>query len=363
MKCSNDRTLRHKVFSMNGFLTDNQRKEYKQLHKKCRDKQLSDRIKCILALDKGHSYSEVADILMTDESTLWRWKGQFIEGGMEQLLKNDYPGKDCYLSEEQQKELERYLEQRICLSAKEVCEYVKKNYEVKYTSKGMTNLLQRLGFVYKKPKHLPSKANREAQEKFIAEYEELKSGKKAEDKIYFMDGCHPMHNSQLAYGWIKKGEEKFVKANTGRERININGVYNIEEHKVIVREDETINSQSTLSLIQQIMVLQASGMIYLIADNAKYYRAKIVREFLEQNPRVKILFLPPYSPNLNLIERLWKFVKKKVTYNEYYEKFSVFKEKIMGTLNNMDIYQKELESLMTEKFHLFPSDSLQTHIR
>jgi transposase len=348
---------------MSGFLTDNQKKEYKQLHKKSKDKQMCDRIKCILALDKGHSYSEVADILMADESTLWRWKEQFEKEGMDQLLKNEYKGKDCFLSKEQQKEVEEYLKQRICLSAKEVCDYVKKKYEIKYTSKGMTNLLYRLKFVYKKPKHLPSKADRETQEKFIEQYKELKEQKNAEDKIYFMDGCHPMHNSQLGYGWIKKGEDKFVKANTGRQRVNINAAYSIEEHKVIVREDESINSQSTRSLIEQIMVLQITGKIYLIADNAKYYRAKMVREFLEKNPRVEILFLPPYSPNLNLIERLWKFVKKKVTCNEYYEKFSVFKEKIMGTLSNMDIYQQELESLMTENFHLFPLDSLQTHVR
>lgn len=340
---------------MSGFLSDNQKREYKQLHKKCKERWNADRIKCILALDKGYSIGEIAEILMREESTVWRWKEDFEEGGIEQLLKNDYKGKECCLSEEQQKELEQYLEQRICLSAKEVCDYVKKKYGIKYTFKGMTNLLHRLEFVYKKPKHLPSKADREAQEKFIGQYKELKATKNTEDEIYFMDGCHPMHNSQLGYGWIKKGEEKFVKANTGRERVNINGAYNIEEHKVIVREDESINAQSTLSLIQQIMVLQITGKIYLIADNAKYYRAKIVREFLEKNPRVEIIFLPPYSPNLNLIERLWRFVKKKVTYNEYYEKFSVFKEKIMETLNNMHIYQQELKSLMTENFQLFPA--------
>jgi transposase len=345
---------------MSGFLTDNQRKEYKRLHKKSKD----DRIKCILALDKGYSYSEVADILMIDESTVWRWKEKFQEGGMELLLNNDYKGKDCCLSEEQQKELEQYLEQHICLSAKEVCDYVKKKYDVQYTSKGMTNLLHRLGFVYKKPKHLPSKADMEAQKKFVEQYQELKETKNAEDKIYFMDGCHPTHNSQLGYGWIKKGEEKFVNANTGRERMNINGAYNIEEHKVIVREDESINAQSTLSLIQQIMVLQTTGIIYLIADNAKYYRSKMVREFLEKNPRVKIIFLPPYSPNLNLIERLWKLVKKKVAYNKYYEKFSVFREKIMEEFKNIKNYQQELESLMTENFQLFPSTiSLQTQVR
>lgn len=340
---------------MSSFLTPQQRNEYQYLHRKSKEKHIADRIKCILCLDNGYSYSELSSILMIDETTLWRWHEQYQQGGMEKLLQDDYKGSESYLSCVQQKELTTYLEENICLSAKEVCHYVEQHYGLKYTGKGMTNLLHRLGFVYKKPKHFPSKANRKAQEEFIQEYETLKAGKNKEDKIYFMDGCHPMHNSQLGYGWIKKGKEKFVKANTGRERVNINGAYNIEDHKVIVREDKSINAQSTLSLIQQIIVLQTTGIIYLIADNAKYYRCKIVREFLEKNPRVKIMFLPPYSPNLNLIERLWRMVKRKVAYNRYYEKFSVFREKIMETFNNIENYQQELENLMTEKFQLFPA--------
>lgn len=340
---------------MSHFLTYEQRNEYRILHRKCKDKHFADRIKCILWLDKGYSYSEIAELLMIDETTIRRWYKTFQEKGMNGLLKDDYKGSEPYLCKAQQEELITHLETTICLSAKEVCQYVKEKYGLKYSVKGMTNLLHRLGFVYKKPKHLPSKADRKAQEEFIKEYEKLKATKNAEDRIYFIDGCHPMHNSLLGYGWIRKGKEKYVKANTGRERVNMNGAYNIEEHKVIVREDKNINAQSTLSLIQQIMVSQPTGKIYLIADNAKYYRSKVVLEFLERTPRVKILFLPPYSPNLNLIERLWKFIKKKVTYNKYYEKFSVFREKIMEFLNNIQSYQEELKNLMTENFQLFPT--------
>ena len=170
-----------------------------------------------------------------------------------------------------------------------------------------------------------------------------------------MDGTHPLHNSQLGYGWIGKGKEKFIKANTGRERVNINGAYNVEEHKAIVREDESINAQSTVALMDQIKEQQGEGNIYLIADNARYYRSKLVSEYLQHNERIKIIFLPPYSPNLNLIERLWKWMKKKVTYNMYYEKFSAFREKTMEVLTNIGQYRKELENLMTENFQLFPT--------
>ena len=77
-----------------------------------------------------------------------------------------------------------------------------------------------------------------------------------------------------------------------------------------------------------------------------------MQEFIEQNPRIKLFFLPPYSPNLNIIERLWKIFKKKTTYNKYYEKFSVFREKCMEFFQNIEQYKTELESLMTDNFQI-----------
>lgn len=337
------------------FLNETQVREYKTMHKHSKSLREGDRIKAILLLNKGYSYEQTSEILLMDEDSIRRWHQEYETGGIKNLLQDRYKGGEPKLSMEAQKELSDYLDNQICLSANQVCQYVQKQYREQYTLKGMTDLLHRLGFTYKKPKHIPGKADREAQQEFIEQYKELKKNKSAEDKIYFMDGTHPLHNSQLGYGWIRKGKEKFIKANTGRARVNINGAYNIEEHKAIIREDESINAQSTIALLEQMKEQQSAGKIFVIADNARYYRCKLVSEYLQQNERIKIIFLPPYSPNLNLIERLWKWVKKKVAYNKYYEKFSVFREKIMEVLKNIEQYRKELENLMTENFQLFPT--------
>ena len=103
------------------------------------------------------------------------------------------------------------------------------------------------------------------------------------------------------------------------------------------------------------LIEQPLGILYVILDNAKYYRSQIVTDFLEKHQRIQFVFLPPYSPNLNIIERLWKFFKKKTTYNKYYEKFSVFKEKCLNFFDNIDNYKIELLSLMTENFQLIQS--------
>ena len=149
-----------------------------------------------------------------------------------------------------------------------------------------------------------------------------------------------------------RSKEKSLKSNTGRNRININGAYNIDDHTVVVRQDDSINAQSTIALLEQMLDKQPQGMLYVVLDNARYYHAKLVTQFLADNSRIEFVFLPPYSPNLNLIERLWKFFKKKTTYNSYYEKFAVFKQKCTDFFENIEQYNSELQTLMVENFHL-----------
>ena len=340
---------------MEKFLTAKQVTEYKRVHKKSASVKERDRIKAILMLDTGYSFEEVASVLIMDEDSIRRWYKVYNEGGIEALSFQNYKGSDSFISEEQQLQLSAHLEEHIFLTAKEVCDYVRKVFKIEYTPKGMTNLLHRMEFTYKKAKAIPGKADRAEQEKFIKKYKKLKKQKAKEDKIYFMDGSHPMHNSIMQYGWIKKGEDKFIASNTGRSRLNINGAYDVEKKNVIAREDASVNAQSTVKLLMQLLAMQPKGKLHIILDNARYYHSEIVKEFIKINPRIKLVFLPPYSPNLNLIERIWKFVKKKTSYNKYYADFPVFRKKTMNCLKNLDRYKEELETLMTEKFQLFPT--------
>ena len=89
--------------------------------------------------------------------------------------------------------------------------------------------------------------------------------------------------------------------------------------------------------------------IYVICDNARYYRSKAVQAYLKTS-RIKLVFLPPYAPNLNLIERLWKFFKKQVLYNRYYETFAEFKAACEAFFSNPSQYEGQLRSLLTENF-------------
>ena len=87
-------------------------------------------------------------------------------------------------------------------------------------------------------------------------------------------------------------------------------------------------------------------------DNARYFHAKIVSEWLEKNPILHIEFLPPYAPNLNLIEQLWGFTKQKLVKNKYYKEYKTFRAKVFQFLNNISKYADKLKTLMTENFEI-----------
>lgn len=130
---------------------------------------------------------------------------------------------------------------------------------------------------------------------------------------FFMDAVHPQHNTHTIKAWLPKGKATYTLTNTGRNRLNINGLYNPYTQETIVTYHQTINAQAAIETFEKLKQQCANKEnIYVIADNAKYYVSKVLKGYLLENPNIKLIHLPSYSPNLNLIERLWKFLRKEV---------------------------------------------------
>jgi transposase len=146
----------------------------------------------------------------------------------------------------------------------------------------------------------------------------------------------------------------FVKAPSGRQRFNVLGALNALTHKLItVTNSSYINSDSVCELLLKLAQASTDIPITVVLDNARYQRCKKVQEYAA-SLGIELLFLPPYSPNLNLIERLWKFVKRKCLYSRYYETFQDFKAAITNCLSKTDTeYQQELDTLLTLNFQTF----------
>lgn len=167
-----------------------------------------------------------------------------------------------------------------------------------------------------------------------------------------MDAAHFVLAPFLGYLWSTV--RLFLKAPSGRQRLNVLGALNAVTHELItIINDAYINSQSVCDLLWKIADLNLQTPVTLVLDNARYQRARIVQQLAAQL-QIELLFLPAYSPNLNLIERLWKFVKKQCLYSRYYAEFQSFKNAITDCLQKThSTYKAQLDSLLTLEFQTF----------
>lgn len=335
---------------MNSFLTGKQKAELLTFLRLERNRRRADRIRVILLLDNGESVTDIARFLFFDEGTIRNCKRRYEEGGLPRLVYDNHKGRMSYLSEEQRKELILELESKIYPTTKAVVLYVQKTFGLVYTVNGMTALLHNLGFSYKKPKGVPGKANIEKQKAFIQKYRRIKN---RGDLVYFADSTHPMLNPVISSGWIKKGVEFKVKTNSGRERVNINGAIEINSLDFVSRSCERVNKDSMRELLRAVRARQPmrDKKLYLVLDNAPYNRAFQVRD-LAKSLGITLLYLPPFSPNLNPIERFWKFVKKKAMANVYFSDLKTFRKELMLFLRGVRKYRSELSMLITDNFHV-----------
>ena len=343
---------------MTTFLTDQQRTALRARHKLERDRRICDRIKAVLLFDKGWTYEQIAEALLLSEGAV---KNHIREYQIENKLVPGGGGSTEKLTETQSKILETHLREHTYLYVKDIAAYIYNRWKIVYTVSGLRNWLQRHDFSYRKPSLVPGKANSKQQEEWLVEYEKLKANLPQAETICFIDGVHPTYNVQPAYGWIKKGEPKAIATNTGRKRLNLTGAIDILSHRIHIREEKTLNGMATIAFLGHLEeAYPTMNKVHVFCDNASYYHNKEVKEYLK-NSKIELHFLPPYSPNLNPIERLWKWMKEVVVYNTYYEEFETFKEAILGffeTLNALPQdceFGKRFRSRIRDKFRIVDS--------
>lgn len=169
-----------------------------------------------------------------------------------------------------------------------------------------------------------------------------------------MDAAHFVLGAYLGWFWCLA--RVVVRAPSGRQRFNVLAALHAITHQLItVTNDSYINATSVCELLEKIAALGLQTPITLVMDNARYQRCRLVLERATQLG-IELLFLPPYSPNLNLIERLWRFVRKECLYSQYYEHFDLFKQAITQCLSETTgRHQVALHRLLTLEFQTFES--------
>ena len=193
----------------------------------------------------------------------------------------------------------------------------------------MTKWLKRQGFSYQKPKETPSKADPAKQAEFIAFYENLLNTTPEDEPIEFADGVHPTMATKVTYGWIKKGTDKLIKTTASRTRVNLMGSINLETMDVTFGSHDSIDSAALTAHFKKLREKYPNAPnIHTILDRSGYNTSAQTKKAAKKHG-ILLHFLPPYSPNLNPIERLWKVMNEHVRNNKFFASAKEFRKAIV----------------------------------
>ena len=315
------------------------------------------RMNAVLLLDDGWTAERVAEALFIEAETVREHRRLYAAAGRAGVERLAYAGHAPVLTEAQGAELSAELSGRLYMTAKAVCGFMAERFGLRYTPHAMARLLGRMGFVWKRPKRVPAKADAEAQRAFLeGALLPLMAGAEANPArpLLFVDATHPAYDAHPACGWIRRGETRTPKSNHGRVNVTVNGALSWPAREVLTREAGKITGPEMVAFFEEIAArYPAAEAITLVLDNATYNRAAVVREWLATpGCRVRLVYLPPYAPNLNLIERLWWFFKKKALWNIHYPSLADFRAGVRTCFASLDRWKAELTSLLTKRFHL-----------
>ena len=314
------------------FLTSDERVELRSVLRRVRGEALTlRRANMLLLLDKGWSFTAVAEALFLESSTVENVYRNWKTLKMNSLVALDLPGRPVRLDEAQRSELASHLESAHYATSQEIRDYIAAQYGVSYSRAGIIAFLKNLGFIHQTTRLVAPVADEEAQKAMIEAYTRLKATLPEDEVIVHVDGVHPTHMAKTGRVWVRKGETLHVPANTGRGRINIHGALNLATGQFTFMNNLTINGISTIQLLAKLETVYPNAFkIHVYLDNARYHYSKEVHEWLNQTGRRIVLhFLPAYCPHLNPIERLWHILHNTVTRNRYYPTFNAFAEAVM----------------------------------
>jgi transposase len=204
---------------------------------------------------------------------------------------------------------------------------------------------------------VPAKGDHDEQAAFLEKQLQprLEEAKQGQRTVLFVDAAHFVYGPFLGYLWCLV--RLFVPGPSGRKRYNVLAALDAITHRVIrVSNHAYINAESVCALLRQVAAAGLKGPITLVLDNARYQKCAVVQA-LAASLSIELLYLPSYSPNLNLIERLWKFVKKECLGCRVLPSYAAFTQAIDNCLANLNTRHKhQMNTLLNLEFQLFDED-------
>jgi transposase len=319
--------------------------------------QVQQKMEVLYLKSQGLAHQEIRRLCHISKTTLTTYLRQYLEGGIDRLQQLHYQGQPSALNAHASS-VEAYFREHPPQCVAEAQAKIHELTGIHRSPSQIRAFLKRLGMQRRKVGFVPGKS---ADPDKIAEQEafreqkldpllvEAKAGRQA---VFFVDAAHFVHTTYLGMLWCFT--RVFIPSPSGRKRFNVLGAINAVTQEIITITNEAyINAESVCQLLRKLAALGLDIPITLVLDNARYQKCAVVFEFAEELG-ITLLYLPAYSPHLNLIERLWRFVRKECLYSKYYADFTAFKSAIAMVIDTAPVAKKaQLASLMALKFQSF----------
>jgi len=306
---------------------------------------------------QGIKHKEIRRLCKISKTTLTIYIKQYQSGGIDELKKINHKGQPSKLNQYTDI-LKDYFEKNPASSVAEASNVIEKLTGIKRSPTQVREFLKRIGLRCLKVGYVPGKSVEKEKIKEVEKYrfetlepllEKALDGKQA---VFFVDAAHFVHRAYLGFLWCFA--RTFICSPSGRKRFNVLGAVNAVTKEIITITNETyINSETICQLLFKLNNLGLNIPITLILDNAKYQKCKLVQDYAK-NLGIQLCYLPSYSPQLNLIERFWKFIRNECLYSKYYANFADFKSAIFNCIETANTDKKEkLKSLLALNFQTF----------
>jgi transposase len=349
------------------------RQQWEELHRRRRqthDRRVYERLSAVLWVADGMTRFEVADLLGRSVRQLAEWLRLFRNHGLDALCTLHHRGDPGNLTAAQVERLKQEISTGRFRTSDQVRLWVEELFGVRYTPSGIKELLRRVGASYHKVTGFLWKADPDKQQEFVAHYERQKAATQRpgarHTRRYFVDACHPLWGLELVYAcWLLMGQRFLAGMGSGRKRLNILGAYcpDDQEYLDLRLTRDNINGEQFVNLLRLLRATHPETERYVLyLDRARYYGSPVVKDWLRRHPEFELEPLPTYSPNLNLIERLWKFLRQRAL-SRWHKTFEAMQAAVSEVLDHLSNYRHELDTLMTEHFHIVPKAAIPVEYR
>lgn len=301
----------------------------------------------------GLPHALIALLAGVSANTMRAYFRLYQEGGIEKLKQVQFYQPESAL-QVYASTLEAHFQDNPPATVKEAMSEIETLTGIKRSETQVRQFLKKLGLRCRKVGMLPAKADPDEQETYLKEQIEprLAEAQAGQRAVFFVDAAHFVLAAFLGHLWSLA--RIFIKTPSGRQRFNVLGALNAITHELVTVTNATyITATEVCELLHKLAALNLGVPITLFLDNARYQKCALVTAAAARL-NIELCYLPAYSPNLNLIERLWKFVKKQCLYSKYYADFASFTAAIVSCLSQTHTtHQTALDSLLTLRFQLF----------